>query len=143
MLTTFSVIVNKEFDSNFCKFVNKELTFSDVETVEVVPSEEGDLYDTDDNWVDADDEKDEDYIPPDNVSEASAVESDNVSVSFKELLRNDKLFLVYESKLYESLKFCSRCGNYLDKRLIEDVKNSGSQLHLKLNCLNGCNVQWK
>ena len=123
--------------------------------MEVVPSEEcgeacvvsnvsfeGDLYNTDDNWVDVDDKKDEDYIPPDNVSEASSVKSDNVSVSFKELLRNDKLFLVYENKLYELLKLCPRCGNYLDKSLIEDAKNSGSQLHLKLNCPNGCNVEW-
>ena len=96
--------------------------------------------DCDSDWVDCDDYKDPDYVPTGDV-DISSDEFDDEVVSFKERLLNNRMFFVFESKLYELLKYCPKCSNGLDKSLIEDVKNEGSQVHLKLNCLNGCKFE--
>ena len=61
-------------------------------------------------------------------------DSDIEDLSFK--LRNERTLFVYQSKLYELLRFCQKCGGPLNQSMIEEVKNTGSQLHLKITCFN-------
>ena len=50
-------------------------------------------------------------------------------------------FLIYEQKLQELLRFCPKCGMLIEQESIQEVKNEGSQLSLRLNCLNNCNYK--
>ena len=123
-----STFVNNEFfvNSDFSGFVDEE---KECDTSAV----DGEFNDSRPDFVD--DDKDADYVPSEDF-EISSDEFDEV-VSFKENLCNDRMFFVFESKLYELLKYCPSCGRGLDRSLIEDVRNEGSQVHLKFNCLNG------
>lgn len=87
-------------------------------------------------------EVDEDYIPSevDESTESSACEE---QLSQKLKVRNERTMLVYESNLYELLRFCPQCGSRVDGSLIEEMKHTGSQLHLKITCFNNCHVEWK
>ena len=135
-----SSIVNKNIFLNSSVIVNTEFCVDEIQenanrNLMVDESFE------DDDWFDVDDEKVEDYVPTDDIYLSS--EDDYEQPSFREHLENDRMLFVYESKLRQLLKFCPQCGNGLDGTLIEEVKNVGSQLHLKLNCLNGCNYEWR
>ena len=47
----------------------------------------------------------------------------------------DEVFLIYESKLLELIKYCMHCGNILTS--YRELKNTGSQLTLLLKCNKG------
>ena len=66
-----------------------------------------------------------------------------INVNENEEIQNGRILLVYESKLFELLRFCPNCGAHVDRSLIEEMKNTGSQLHLKITCFNHCKVEWK
>ena len=85
-----------------------------------------------------------DYIPEESgeFSEADTPSQD-VGMDWKERIRNDRTLLVYESKLYELLAHCPNCGGAVDRSEIQEVNNTGSQLHLKITCFNHCDVDWK
>ena len=83
---------------------------------------------------------DEDYIPSEADYTSDETE-DQVSSARKS--RSERTFIVYESKLYELLKYCPNCGGHVDSSVIEEVPNTGSQLHLKISCFNDCLVDWK
>ena len=53
------------------------------------------------------------------------------------------VFLIYEQKLQELLPFCPKCCMLIEQESIQEVKNEGSQLSLRLNCLNNCNYKWQ
>ena len=54
------------------------------------------------------------------------------------------MFLIYEQKLKELLRFCPRCGTLnIIAESIEEVQNDGTQLTLKLNCMNNCSYKWQ
>ena len=98
-----------------------------------------------DDPVVLEDANDPDYVP----FESGKSESDDDCSDKEEVLsdekrfRNERTLLVYESKLYELLQHCPKCGANVDTSLIEEVQNTGSQLHLKINCFNNCDVEWK
>ena len=54
-----------------------------------------------------------------------------------------RVSLIYEQKLQERLRFYPKCGMLIEQESIQEVKNEGSQLSLRLNCLNNCNYKWK
>ena len=68
---------------------------------------------------------DDDYIPSEEPMSSDEYDSDIEDLSFK--LRTERTLFVYQSKLYELLRFCPKCG----------------QLHLKITCFNNCTVEWK
>jgi len=39
--------------------------------------------------------------------------------------------------------FCPKCCMLIEQESIQEVKNEGSQLSLRLNCLNNCNYKWQ
>ncbi|KAK2564383.1 hypothetical protein P5673_011809, partial [Acropora cervicornis] len=53
------------------------------------------------------------------------------------------VFLIYKQKLQELLPFCPKCCMLIEQESIQEVKNEGSQLSLRLNCLNNCNYKWQ
>ena len=55
-------------------------------------------------------------------------------------IRNERVFMVYESKLDELLKNClNRSAIIVEKNI---MKGGGTQVHYKLSCLNGCQTSW-
>ena len=80
------------------------------------------------------------YLSPvDDTSDTS--ESENEEDGFftltdtKKYPCDEKVFLIYELKLLELIKYCIRCGNMLT--LYRELKNPGSQLSLLLKCNKG------
>ena len=71
--------------------------------------------------------------------EASGCEDQTVKSSFGK----QRVFLIYEQKLQELLRFCPKCGMLIEQESIQEVNNEGSQLSLRLNCLNNCNYKWQ
>ena len=71
--------------------------------------------------------------------EASGCEEQGIGNSFGK----QRVFLIYEQKLQDLLRFCPKCGALVLQESIEEVHNEGSQLSLKLNCFNNCNYQWR
>ncbi|XP_057311946.1 uncharacterized protein LOC130649632 [Hydractinia symbiolongicarpus] len=130
--------VNNELDgvNNELEVVNNEL--------EVV-NNELELDDKSESSSDecGEDAADSDYVPSQNENATESDLSQNECVSWKEKIRNERVFLVYESKLFELLGRCPRCGGPVDQSEIREVMNTGSQLHLKINCFNECNIEWK
>ena len=117
--------VNNEFVNIESKIVNSEIVYS-----ELNPNNysESSVFESSD---------DDDYIP--SQVEESTEASEN-EVDLKEKIRNERTLLVYESKLYQLLQHCPKCGADVDQSLIEEVKNTGSQLHLKIKCFNNCDI---
>ena len=111
-----SIIVNKE-----C--VNSELNVNFVENEYVNENESS----GDSDWKDT--VTDDDYIPSEEPMSSDEYDSDIEDLSFK--LRNERTLFVYQL-----LRFCPKCGGPLDQSMIEEVKNTGSQLHLKITCFN-------
>ena len=48
---------------------------------------------------------------------------------------DERTFLVYESSLRELLASCARCGCRIIHNLITEIKNTGSQLTLHIECV--------
>ena len=71
--------------------------------------------------------------------EAPSYEQEIVESSFGK----QRVFLIYEQKLKELLRFCPRCGALIVPESIEEVQNEGTQLTLKLNCMNNCSYKWQ
>ena len=69
--------------------------------------------------------------------------SENENIDPRVKVRNERTLLVYESKLFELLQHCPKCGADVDQSLIQEVQNTGSQFHLKITCFNNCDVEWK
>ena len=82
---------------------------------------ESDVDDTDDEGDDEEDDEEE--------------ESHFSLETTKKYQRDETLFIVYESKLLELLKYCSSCGAVLTNK--KEMKSTGSQLTLVLTCKNG------
>ena len=53
----------------------------------------------------------------------------------------ERVFLVYEERLKELLRYCPKCGSLLFSENTIEVHNEGSQLSLKLTCINSCEYQ--
>ena len=79
------------------------------------------------------------FVPGDDTSDES--ESENEEDGFftltdiKKYPCGEKVFLIYESKLLELIKYCMRYGNMLTS--YRELKNTGSQLSLLLTCNQG------
>ena len=41
------------------------------------------------------------------------------------------------------LAHCPRCGSPVDRSLINEVKNTGTVLHLRITCSRDCGTEWK
>ena len=50
---------------------------------------------------------------------------------------DERTFLVYESSLRELLASCAECGSRINHNLITEIKNTGSQLTLHIECVKG------
>lgn len=55
-------------------------------------------------------------------------------------ISDDRVFLVYESKLRKLLHKCQTCGGFVEE--IKEMKNDGTQVRFEMNCLNGCVSKW-
>ena len=51
------------------------------------------------------------------------------------------MFLVNEKQLKELLRFCMKCGAAVED--VTEVKNKGSQHHLRVTCSVCCRYDWK
>ena len=113
--------------------VNNELTI----TNKSLESIDCDLTSTEESEND-----DSDYVPSQTES-CDSISEFELNMAPKVTLQNERMLLVYESNLYELLRFCPNCGSSVDQSLIQEVKNTGSQLHLKIACFNNCDIDWK
>ena len=50
---------------------------------------------------------------------------------------DERTFLVYKSSLRELLTSFARCGSCINHNLITEIKNTGSQLTLHVECVKG------
>ena len=72
------------------------------------------------------------FISGDDTSDESESENEHGFFTYP---CDEKVFLIYESKLLELLKYCMHCGNMLTS--YRELKNTGSQLTLLLKCKKG------
>ncbi|XP_057302544.1 uncharacterized protein LOC130636732 [Hydractinia symbiolongicarpus] len=56
--------------------------------------------------------------------------------------KKERIFLVFEFCLKSLFKYCPKCGVGLDSTMTTEVPNTGTQLKLKFNCMNGCDSSW-
>ena len=87
-------------------------------------------------------ENDSDFDPDDweDIFSDDEVWSDNSTRSED---RHDRTFIIYEKCFRKFLKYYPKCGSLINSALTEEVKNEGTQFHLKLHCINNCEVDWK
>ena len=89
-------------------------------------------------------------IDPNDISfvpSKLANESEDISGTedfrFSRQIEEERTILVYEKNLYELLAHCPRCGSPVDRFLINEVKNTGTQLHLRITCSRDCDTEWR
>ena len=92
----------------------------------------------------------ESHIDPNDISfvpSQCANKSEDISETedfrFSRPIEKEGTFLVYEKNLYELLAHCPRCGSPVDRSLISEVKNAGTQLHLRITCSRDCDTKWR
>ena len=97
----------------------------------------------DDSFVSAEgpiDANDINFVP------TQCAESEDISETqdfrFSRLIE-ERTFLVFEKNLYELLVHCPRCGSPADRSLINEVKNTSMQLHLRITCSRECDTEWR
>ena len=82
---------------------------------------------------------------PIDPNDISANESEDISETedfrFSRPIEEERTFLVYEKNLYEL--HCPRIGSPFDRSLINEVKNTGPQLHLRITCSRGSDTEWR
>ena len=71
------------------------------------------------------------FVPGQCANESKDI-SETEDFRFSRPIKEEKSFLVYEKNLYELLAHCPRCGSPVDKSLINEIKNAGTQLHLRI-----------
>ena len=69
-------------------------------------------------------------------SQESSITPDNTSLK-------QRVFLVYEEKLKELLRFCPICGSLIISENTVETSNEGTQLSLTLNCMGSCTYKWQ
>ena len=67
--------------------------------------------------------------------------SETQNFRFSRLIEEERTFLVYDKKLHELLVHCPRCGSPVNRSLINEVKNTGIQLHLRITCSSECDTE--
>ena len=55
----------------------------------------------------------------------------------------EQVFMVYEEQLKKLLRFCPKCGSLIILERTVEIQNEGSQLSLKLTCINNCDYLWQ
>lgn len=93
----------------------------------------------DDEWLQKSiarsDRSDPDFCPSDQEDSKLILETTK-AYDFK----NDRVLLVYESKLKQLLRLCQICGG-----CVIDIQNKigdGTQYRVELHCINGCVYRW-
>ena len=69
-------------------------------------------------------------------SQESSITPDNTSLK-------QRVFLVYEEKLKELLRFCPICGSLIISENTVETSNEGTQLSLTLHCMGSCTYKWQ
>ena len=87
------------------------------------------------------------YSPSLDGSEICSSQDSQNSKNNPNLIRRDtykeRVLLVYEQQLNELLRFCPNCGSLIIPENTIEVQNEGSQLSLKLTCINNCQYLWQ
>ena len=81
------------------------------------------------------------FLPTDNGDEQFCLQEQDMAMD--DNYSKERIFLVYEEKLRELLRFCPSCGSPIVPESSIEVQNEGSQLSLNLNCLNSCDYKWQ
>ena len=76
-------------------------------------------------------------------SEADSASQDEACGSQSETGSKQRVLIVYEEKLRELMRFCPHCGALVESDNMVEVKNEGSQLSLRLKCMNNCEYKWQ
>ena len=79
--------------------------------------------------------EDPEFFPSTSELDDSFVEDYFSLCGEKKYPSDEKVFLIYESKLLELLEFCNQCGQRLIQR--KEIRNTGSQLTLQVVCEKG------
>ena len=85
------------------------------------------------------------FVPSDDASSSQDEHfiSQEQGVEMNHSHCKERVFLVYEEKLRELLRFCPSCGSFIVPESKVEIQNEGSQLSLYLNCLNNCEYKWQ
>ena len=82
------------------------------------------------------------FVPSQSVNESEDT-SETVDFRFSRPIEEERTSLVYGKNLYELLTHCPRCGSPVDRSLINEVKNTSMQLHLRITCSRECDTEWR
>lgn len=78
----------------------------------------------------------------DSVYEPTCDEEEPLKLTLPKscLAVDDRVYLVYENKLEELMKFCSKCGSPIAS--IDKKSCRGTQVNYHFTCLSGCESSW-
>ena len=83
------------------------------------------------------------FIPGDGArSKDELFSSQETSKKTDNTTPTERVFLVYESKLKDLLRFCPLCGALVIQDSTVEVSKEGIQLFLKLTCMGSCTYKW-
>ncbi|XP_057290117.1 uncharacterized protein LOC130612777 [Hydractinia symbiolongicarpus] len=101
---------------------------------------DGDNESEDDEWLvkslERADKSDPNYSISQEMDEVEDEEQEQERIEHRNMEPcKQKTYLVYETCIKELIKYCIKCGSIIDSGSISEVKNTGSQLTYKIQCV--------
>ncbi|XP_057313493.1 uncharacterized protein LOC130654865 [Hydractinia symbiolongicarpus] len=103
---------------------------------------DGDNESEDDEWLvkslERADKSDPNYSISQEMDEGEDEEQEQERIEHRNMEPcKQKTYLVYETCIKGLIKYCIKCGSIIDSESISKVKNTGSQLTYKIQCVKG------